>query len=134
MKLFRDILKLIKKFDNIVIARHIGADPDALGSQFALKELIKENFKGKNVYAVGATASKFRFMGTLDKPDDIDLNNTLLIVLDTPDKKRIDGIEELEKYDRDVEQHYNDYIKTNCDQKDNNFHNRFPCFIIACMK
>lgn len=98
MKLFKDIYKLIKKYHTIVIARHIGADPDALGSQFALKETIKENFKDKEVYAVGSTASKFRFMGNLDKPDDIDLSQTLLIVLDTPDKKRIDGIEELEEY------------------------------------
>ena len=98
MKSFKEIYKLIKKYNNIVIARHIGADPDALGSQFALKELIKENFKEKKVYAVGATASKFRFMGTLDKPEDIDLSQTLLIVLDTPDKKRIDGVEDLEEY------------------------------------
>ena len=98
MKLFKDILKLIKKYENIIIARHIGADPDALGSQFALKELIKENFKEKKVYAVGATASKFRFMGSLDKPENLDLSKTLLIVLDTPDKKRIDGVEDLEEY------------------------------------
>ena len=98
MKLFKEIFKLIKKYNNIVIARHIGADPDALGSQFALKELIKENFKDKNVYAVGSTASKFRFMGILDKPENLNLSETLLIVLDTPDKKRIDGVEELEEY------------------------------------
>lgn len=98
MKLFKDICRLIKKYNNIVIARHIGADPDALGSQFALKELIKENFKEKKVYAVGSTASKFRFMGNLDKPENIDLSQTLLIVLDTPDKKRIDGVEDLSKY------------------------------------
>ena len=98
MKLFKDIYKLIKKYNIIVVARHIGADPDALGSQFALKELIKENFPEKQVYAVGSTASKFRFMGTLDKPENIDLSQTLLIVLDTPDKKRIDGIEDIENY------------------------------------
>ena len=98
MKSFKEIYKLIKKYNNIVIARHIGADPDALGSQFALKELIKENFKDKNVYAVGSTASKFRFMGILDKPDTLDLNETLLIVLDIPDKKRIDGVEDIEEY------------------------------------
>lgn len=98
MKLFKDILKLIKKYDNIVIARHIGADPDALGSQFALKELLKENFKDKNVYAVGSIASKFRFMGVLDKPEEIDLSKTLLIVLDTPDLKRIEGIEDIHLY------------------------------------
>lgn len=98
MKLFKDIYKQIKKYDTIVVARHIGADPDALGSQFALKELIQENFNNKKVYAIGSTASKFRFMGTLDKIDDVDIANSLLIVLDTPDKKRIDGVEEITEY------------------------------------
>ena len=94
MKLFKDILKEIKKYNNIVIARHIGADPDALGSQFALKELLQINFKNKNIYAVGSIASRFRFMGTLDKIDDLDLKESLLIVLDTPDKKRIEDIDD----------------------------------------
>ena len=98
MKLFKDILKQIKKYQNIVIARHIGADPDALGSQFALKELIKTNFKDKNVYAVGSIASRFRFMGTLEKIDDLDPKETLLIVLDTPDKKRIEDIKDVTNF------------------------------------
>ncbi len=98
MKLFKEILKQIKKYENIVIARHIGADPDALGSQFALKELIQTNFKNKNVYAIGSTASRFRFMGVLDKIDDVDLEKSLLIVLDTPDKKRIEGIDDIDKF------------------------------------
>ena len=38
--IYRKIYKEIKKHKTIVITRHIGADPDALGSQFALKELI----------------------------------------------------------------------------------------------
>ena len=99
MKVFKDILKQIKKYKNIVIARHIGADPDALGSQFALKEIIKENFKDKNVYAIGSTASRFRFMGNLDKPENLNLAETLLIVLDTPDVKRIEDVETLSDYD-----------------------------------
>ena len=98
MKLFKDILKQIKKYDDIVIARHIGADPDALGSQFALKELIQENFKNKRVYAVGAIASRFRFMGNLEQIDNVDLSKALLIVVDTPDIKRIDGINNLSDF------------------------------------
>lgn len=98
MKLFKEILKQIKKHNYIIIARHIGADPDALGSQFALKELIEYNFKDKKVYAVGTIASRFRFMGNLDKIDDVDLSKSLLIVLDTPDKKRIEGIDDLSKF------------------------------------
>ena len=98
MKLFKEIYRQIKKYDTIVIARHIGADPDALGSQFALKELIYVNFKNKHIYAVGSVASRFRFMGNLDKIDDIDKAKRLLIILYTPDKKRIDGIDNIDEY------------------------------------
>ena len=115
MKLFKEIFKLIKKYNNIVIARHIGADPDALGSQFAIKELIKENFKDKKVYAVGSTASKFRFMGILDKPENLNLKETLLIVLDTPDKKRIDGIEEIEEYGNVVKIDHHPFVEKYAD-------------------
>lgn len=95
--IYRKIYNEIKKYPVIVIARHMGADPDALGSQFALRELIKNKFLDKQVYAVGNPSNRFRFMGVLDKVDDIDYDNTLLIVLDTPDIKRIDGVD-LEKY------------------------------------
>ena len=96
---YRKIYRNIKKYQNIVIARHIGADPDALGSQFALKELILNKFPNKNVFAVGNPASRFKFMGNLDKIDDeINFNDTLLIVLDTPDIKRIDGGIDVNKF------------------------------------
>ena len=86
----RRIYREIKKYPTIIIARHIGADPDALGSQFALKEIIKLNFPKKKVYAVGKPSPKFDFMGKLDNVDEIDYDKTLLIVTDTPDLKRID--------------------------------------------
>lgn len=89
--IYRKIYKEIKKHKTIVITRHIGADPDALGSQFALKELILNKFPNKNVYAIGNPSNRFKFMGTLDKTEEIDTENALLIVLDTPDIKRIDG-------------------------------------------
>ena len=60
--IYRKIYKEIKKYPNIVIARHIGPDPDALGSQFALKELILNRFPKKNVYVVGNHSSRFKFM------------------------------------------------------------------------
>lgn len=86
----KQILKKIKKFNTIVIARHIGADPDALGSSIGLKEIIKYNFPNKQVYVIGNPAARFKYMGTLDKlPEDI--SQALLIVTDTPDVKRIDG-------------------------------------------
>lgn len=91
-KLYKKIYKEIKKNDTIVIARHIGADPDALGSSMGLKDIILHNFPNKKVYVVGCPASRFRYFGTLDKFDDSMYENSLLIVTDTPDKKRVDGI------------------------------------------
>ena len=92
MNIYKQIFKVIKKYDTIVIARHIGADPDALGSQFALKEIILKTFPNKKVYAVGNPASRFKFFGNNEKIDNIDTTTGLLIVLDTPDIKRIDGV------------------------------------------
>ena len=91
MNIYKQIFKTIKKYDTIVIARHIGADPDALGSQFALKEIILNLFPDKKVYAVGNPASRFKFFGNSDKIDNVDTTKGLCIVLDTPDIKRIDG-------------------------------------------
>lgn len=88
---FKKIHKIIKKYPKIVIARHIGADPDAIGSQLALKEIILTNWPNKEVYAIGKYSSKFRFLGELDQVEDVsEKEKSLLIVLDTPDIKRID--------------------------------------------
>lgn len=95
--IYKKIYKEIKKYPSIVIARHIGADPDALGSQFALREIIKNKFPKKSVFAIGNPASRFKFMGILDKIEELDKEKTLLIVLDTPDIKRIDSVH-LEDY------------------------------------
>ena len=51
--IYRKIYKEIKKHKTIVITRHIGADPDALGSQFALKELILNKFPNKKFIIIG---------------------------------------------------------------------------------
>ncbi len=88
----KEIIKKIKEYDNIVIARHIGPDPDALASEIALRDSIKLTFPKKNVYAVGNSVSKFRYFGELDRIDDKTLNKPLLIILDVPNKSRIDGI------------------------------------------
>ena len=92
-RIYSKIYRKIKEHNTIVIARHIGADPDALGSQFALRDIIKNKFPHKNVYAVGFPSNKFRFMGVLDDIDEMKIdNNAMLIVLDTPDIKRVDGV------------------------------------------
>lgn len=91
--MYKEIYKAIKKYDEIVIARHTGADIDALGSQLAMQEIIKETFPEKKVYVIGAYSSKFKFVGQLDREEDLKLENPLLIVLDTPKTSRIDTLD-----------------------------------------
>lgn len=88
----KNIYKTISKYQNIVLARHIGPDPDAIASQIALRDSIRLTFPKKNVYAVGIGVAKFKYFGILDKIDDSILDNPLLIVLDVPNISRIDGI------------------------------------------
>ena len=88
--MLKQIYEEIKKYNTIVIARHIGVDPDALGSQFALKEAIDFNFPDKLVYAVGTKSSRYNYFPRLDKYEFTNNENVLLIVVDTPDKKRVD--------------------------------------------
>ena len=79
----KQIIKKIKEYKNIVIARHIGPDPDAIASQVALRNIIKFNYEDKNVYSIGIGVSKFKYIGILDKlPDDFDKSEALLIILD----------------------------------------------------
>ncbi len=108
--IYRKIYKEIKKYPNIVIARHIGADPDALGSQFALRELIKNKFPNKSVCAIGNPSNRFKFMGVLDKKEEISKEDTLLIVLDTPDVKRIDSVN-LEDYQHIIKIDHHPFVE-----------------------
>ena len=93
MNLFKQIYKQIKKYNKIVIARHIGADPDALGSTLGLKEAILNTFPKKEVYVVGTPAAKHKYIGLLDKFTEDMYKDSLLIVLDTPNICRIDGVD-----------------------------------------
>ena len=93
MNKFYKIYRKIKKYNKIVIARHVGPDPDCLASQIALRDVILNKFPKKEVYAVGCPASTFRYLGTLDKFTDDMYEDSLLIVVDTPDRKRVDGVD-----------------------------------------
>lgn len=114
MNLFKKVYKQIKKYNTIVLARHIGADPDALGSTFGLKEIILNTFPNKKVYVVGQPALKFKYIGITDKFETENYDDVLLIILDTPDKKRVDGVDvDLFKHKIKIDHH--PFVETFCD-------------------
>lgn len=96
--MLKKIYKKIKENDKIILARHIGADPDALGSTMGLKEIILNTFPKKKVYCIGSYSSKFKYMGKMDDVDETEFKDSLLIVCDTPDLKRIDGVDDVNMF------------------------------------
>ncbi len=88
--IYKLIFNEIKKYKKIYIARHIGPDPDAYASTISLKDSIKLTFPEKEVYALGASVARFKYFGSLDKVNNYDYENSLLIVTDTPDNRRVD--------------------------------------------
>ena len=89
--IYKKVYKKIKEYNQIIIARHIGPDPDAIASQTALRDSIRLTFPSKQVYAVGLGVSKFKYYGILDKIDNEVYNDSLLIVLDVPNLHRVDA-------------------------------------------
>ena len=83
--MYENALKLIEKYNTIIIHRHTNPDGDAMGSQIGLKHLITENYPQKTVYAVGDHAKRYSFMtdSEMDEVADDVYNGALAIVLDS---------------------------------------------------
>ena len=110
--MYKEIVQKIKEYDTILIARHVGVDPDALCSQLALRDSIKLTYPDKKVLAIGTGSSRFLNIGKLDKLENV--SDALLIVCDTPDKRRVDSLNfEQGKYSIKIDHH--PYIEKYCD-------------------
>ena len=83
--MFEQLFDAIKEYNRIIIHRHSSPDGDALGSQIGLKNILKENFPNKEIYAVGDISPRFSFMedSVMDIVSDDLYSDALAIVLDT---------------------------------------------------
>lgn len=90
MTAFRTILAKIKAYDTIIIHRHMKPDPDALGSQVGLKEVITSNFPQKTVKVTGYNEPSLSWLAQMDDVSDKDYEGALVIVVDTANRPRID--------------------------------------------
>lgn len=84
-----EIIKQIKKYDQIIIHRHVRPDPDAYGSQVGLAELIKHSFPNKRVLVAGEEDPSLNYLARLDEVKDEDFHDALVIVCDTANEERI---------------------------------------------
>lgn len=113
--MYKKIYNKIKKYNNIVLVRHINVDPDAMASVMSLKKSIELTFKDKKVFAIGAGTIRFNYLGRLDKEvDGRVLGDTLLIVLDTPDYKRAD-FDEFSDYQYSIKIDHHPFSEKFCD-------------------
>jgi len=110
--MFNEIVKKIEEFDTIVIARHVGVDPDALCSQLALRDAIKLTYPTKKVLAIGTGSAKFAHIGRLDRIEKV--FDALLIVVDTPDKKRVDSVD-FSQFSYSIKIDHHPFVEKYCD-------------------
>lgn len=87
------ILQKIKEYNSIIILRHIKPDGDCLGASLGLREILRSSFSDKKIYSIGKMKSEYlEFLGSEDKElDENDYKDSLIIVVDTATKDRIDS-------------------------------------------
>lgn len=89
MKVQEEILATIKAFDQIIIHRHQRPDPDALGSQVGLAEILRASFPEKEIYQVGGPVEGLDYLALMQTiPDDL-YKGALVIVTDTANAPRV---------------------------------------------
>ncbi|MFV0557845.1 MAG: DHH family phosphoesterase [Enterococcus sp.] len=89
MNIRQEIIAAIEEHKKVIIHRHLRPDPDALGSQVGLAEIIRSSYPKKKVYQVGGPVEGLEFLATMDEVSDKMYENALVIVTDTANAPRI---------------------------------------------
>ncbi len=83
---------LLQKYNKIYILRHQNPDLDAIGSQMGVREIIKEKFPQKEVYAYcNDDPEEFNYIGESDVNNIQEIRNSLVFIVDTANVDRIEG-------------------------------------------
>lgn len=83
------IFEAIKRYQKIIIHRHVRPDPDAYGSQGGLAEILAASFPEKEVYAVGQHDPSLDYLRKPDVIADDVYEGALVIVCDTANQERV---------------------------------------------
>lgn len=83
------ILEAITSYQTIIIHRHQRPDPDAIGSQVGLAEIIRASFPEKKVYQVGGPVEGLDYLAKMQEVTDDMYQGALVIVTDTANSARV---------------------------------------------
>lgn len=86
----RQIIDTISQYETIIIHRHVRPDPDAYGSSFGLREILRSSYPDKKVYTTGDHDETLDFLTIPDHITDDMYNGALVIVTDTANTARVD--------------------------------------------
>lgn len=89
MTITEKIVAMIQQYDRIIIHRHMRPDPDALGSQCGLAEILRATYPEKDIYQVGGPVEGLGFLAEMDEIADDLYKGALVIVTDTANAPRI---------------------------------------------
>jgi len=81
MSIKKKIYEMIKSYDKIIIFRHLRPDMDAIGSQYGLALILKENFPSKQIFVVG-DVNEMSYKAKMDVLEDYEFNGALAIITD----------------------------------------------------
>lgn len=84
-----EILEEIKKYQTIIIHRHQRPDPDAIGSQVGLAEILRTSFPEKQIYQVGGPVEGLSYLAEMEEITDDAYAGALVIATDTANTARI---------------------------------------------
>ncbi|MDT2757650.1 bifunctional oligoribonuclease/PAP phosphatase NrnA [Enterococcus asini] len=85
----QEILSAIQNYDRIIIHRHMRPDPDALGSQVGLAEVLRASFPEKAIYQVGGPVEGLEYLAQMQEVADELYQGALVIVTDTANSPRV---------------------------------------------
>lgn len=86
----RQIIDTISAYETIIIHRHVRPDPDAYGSSFGLKEILKASYPEKQIFTTGEHDETLTFLTKPDIVQDEQFKGALVIVTDTANTERVD--------------------------------------------
>lgn len=84
-----EILKTIKEYQKIIIHRHQRPDPDAIGSQVGLAEILRNTYPEKEIYQVGGPVEGLDYLAVMEEITDDVYRGALVIVTDTANTGRV---------------------------------------------